>query len=113
MNSVKRRDIGIAGALIILSQAITSSQSSNSITNQIDELRNQLIQLKVDREQYFVRKDELKKVINKLDKMQVDIATINEQIKWLRHMAELDTRYDEEVVGCLYERRDDGLGGRI
>lgn len=102
MTSVKRRDIGIAGALIVLAQAITSSKSADSINLQIEELKKSFIAAKIEREQFFVRKEELKGVVTKLDKLEIEIAKIGERINYLGDSSSIASEHGE-YVSCDFK----------
>lgn len=85
--NIKRRDMGIAGAIIVLSQALTSLQSSHSISGQVEELKNQLQTSKMETEQYFVRKTELVTVVAKIDKLSDQVSDLKNQFsKFQMHM---------------------------
>jgi predicted translin family RNA/ssDNA-binding protein len=73
---VKRGEIGIAGALIILSQAITSFQSTQSISKDMQELHNELEMSKREMIE-FVRKSDFISLSIKSDK-------ISDQLKNLK-----------------------------
>lgn len=80
MDSLNRRDVGIAGALVILAQAITSSQSTSSINDQLEELRKSILMAKIEREQYFVRKEELRLVVQKIDKITEKLSVVEARL---------------------------------
>ncbi len=76
--------MGIAGAIIVLSQAVTSLQSSHSITDRIEQIKETIAVAKIEREQYFVRKTELATVMVKIDKMSENVSALKEQVSGLR-----------------------------
>ncbi len=84
---VKRRDMGIAGILVVLSQILSSAQSQFSTSSEFKELRASFERLRNEQDQFFVRREEFKQVVSKLDKMSVDITEINDQIKIMRDNA--------------------------
>lgn len=85
MDLAKRRDIGITGALVVVIQALASYSSSNSISTQVESLREQVIQAKLEREEFFVRKTEMKSEMKylsaKMDKLSDQIAIIHNKIE--------------------------------
>jgi hypothetical protein len=89
--TIKRRDMGIAGAIIVLSQAVTSLQSSHSISGQVEELKTQLETSKIEREQYFVRKTELVTVVAKIDKLSDQVSDLKNNFS--RFQIEMQDKY--------------------
>lgn len=81
---IKRREVGIAGAVIVIAQFISTFQSSQSVTNEIAKLREEFQQLRIDREQYFSRKTDLIPILTKLDKMNEKLIELNEKLASLK-----------------------------
>lgn len=65
--------MGLAGAIIVVAQVITQFFSSSHSNKNISE---ELQQIRADQEKYFVRKDELQIVSNKIDKLGRDVTEI-------------------------------------
>lgn len=70
---LRRRHMGLAGAIIVVAQVITQFFSSSHSNKNISE---ELQQIRADQEKYFVRKDELQIVSNKIDKLGRDVTEI-------------------------------------
>lgn len=111
-NPIKRRDMGIAGALIVISQFISSFQSSQSVSSEISKFKEDFNQLKVDREQYFVRKTDLAPVLTKLDSLNEQLVKLNEKVASLKRVVRDNYGYDEanlygaeggdDIIGCTF-----------
>jgi hypothetical protein len=73
---LRRRHMGLAGAIIIISQAITqyfsASQSTKNISSDVQQIR-------ADQERYFARKDDLERVSHRIDTIAKDISDIKER----------------------------------
>lgn len=94
---LKRRDVGLAGAIIILSQFLSGLQSSNKVSDEIIKFKDEYHQSQVDLEKFFVRKSELSKVVKKLDKMNDQLVQMNEKIE---SMKEHEFSLNEEDEVC-------------
>lgn len=102
-STVRKRDMGIAGILLILSQIFSSYQSTEHLSNKINELQDAFEELKSNQEKYFVRKEELKKVVKKIDKMNEELVKLSKQID---SIASYDLYDREELFGCVLEQPD-------
>ncbi len=78
---LKRRDISLTGAIILISQALTSFHSSHRLSKEMEAFKASFLQLKIDQEKFFVKKEELKTVVTKLDSVKKELTELNEQIK--------------------------------
>jgi Ser-tRNA(Ala) deacylase AlaX len=78
---LRRRHMGLAGAIIIISQVITQYFSSSHSNKNISE---ELLQMKINQEKYFVKKEELEQVSSKIDKMRKDLADMNDKIRFIK-----------------------------
>lgn len=108
-NPLKKRDMGIAGAIIVLSQVISNFQSSKSISEEFKDLKNQFIQLQLDQEKYFVKKSDMKKVVSQLDKMNEELSKINDQIESIRDTTAFlepfdDQKKENSIIGCVHKK---------
>lgn len=77
-------EMTFAGAIIVLAQVLSSFRSTQSVSSEIQKLREDLQQVQTNQEKYFVKKVELKKVVIKLDDMNKQLAKLNQQIKIIR-----------------------------
>lgn len=103
---VKRRDMGVVGIIIVVSQLFTSFQSSQNVSEQLEHFRDEFSQSQVDLEKYFVRKTDVAVINQKLDKTNEKLAQIGEQIKNLKSLVKDHTYTESEtepdIVGCVY-----------
>lgn len=98
--TLKRTDMGLTGAVIILCQVISSFQSSRNLSQEIDQLKSAFHEEKAEHEKYFVKKEELGEVSLKLDKMSKRLFVIQKQIKNLNFVSS----DSETIIGCRYNR---------
>ncbi len=99
---IRRKDVGIAGAVIVLSQLLSSFQSSQTVTTQMGHLQEEFQQLKVDRELYFVRKADIVPLTEKLDKLNDKLISINENVSVIKRFLKDNKFYDEVgYLGCV------------
>lgn len=96
-SQLKKRDMGLAGAVIVLAQVISNFQSTRNLSNEIDQLKTEFHQVRSDQEQYFVKKEELKVVTVKLDSMSGQLSKIRNQIK---SMTDSDVAFNKSFIGC-------------
>lgn len=100
-----RRQIGIASALIVLSQTITSFQSTDTISKQIREIQADLAASKVEREEYFVRKTELAALLTKIDSMSTEVSRVKEKLSAIQSRMEQTYSLEECDVPWEVSRR--------
>lgn len=93
---IKRRDLGIAGTLIVLFQSFISFQSSQNISAQFEKLEQQIQDSKVHTEQFFVRKEEMDNVSKKLEKMNDQLTRLNNKVISLRSFLKDRFKYGDE-----------------
>lgn len=74
--TIKKTDVGLAGAVIVLAQVLASFQSSKNLSEEMDKLRSDFRALKSEQEVYFVKREELNKVSIKLDKLAKQLRLI-------------------------------------
>lgn len=99
--SLKRRDLGIAGAIIALSQLIGSFQNAHSVTSEIAKFKEEFQQSQIDREEFFVRKTDVAALSDKMDKMNENLVRMNEQIKVLKSFMRQDFEASNgNIIGC-------------
>lgn len=79
--SFKRWEMGIAGSILVLAQALSHYQLSSNISNEMDKLKDTIHQDKVDLETFFVRKTEIFMMVSKLDKLSEQVTSIKSFIK--------------------------------
>lgn len=91
---IKRADMGIVGAVVVALQIFYSSQSNQSI-------HEELSKLKLDQEQYFARKADLSPIIQRLDKMSDQLLSISNKVnKFTNDYAMM--QQEEDLYGCSY-----------
>lgn len=95
--SLKKRDLGVAGLAVVLIQALSSYQASQSVT---DELRRELQELKLNQEQYFVRKTEMAQFGSKMDKVFHQLGKLEQQVSSLKSAIKNSEISLEEVNEC-------------
>lgn len=100
---LRKSDMGLTGAIIILCQVISSLQTSRNLSSEFDELKFQFLNAKAEQEQYFVKKEELKKVSFKLDSMNDRLDIIQKQIKFLKDFAWSEP---QTVIGCALHKTE-------
>lgn len=100
----KSKDFSLPGAiLIVISQVFSSFQSSDQISKEIEKFRDDFQQSLVDREKYFVRKTELSEMFSKIDRLNVQMIKMNEQIKTLKSQYQSfldDVGGNETIISC-------------
>lgn len=80
MNDIKKRDMGIAGALIVIAQSVISFQSAQIISDDIQAIRQDLQDSNLAREQFFARKTEIAVISIKMDKMAEQLTRLKQQV---------------------------------
>jgi hypothetical protein len=88
---IKRRDIGVAGAAIVVAEVLSNFQSSQNVASEIQKFKEEFQASKVEREQFFVRKAEVEKISTKLDQVSDQITQLNTQVVSLKSF--LKNRY--------------------
>lgn len=79
--------MGLAGAIIVVSQIITQYFSSFHSTKNISV---ELEQIRLDQEKYFAKKDEVEKVSLKIDSLKKDLSEMNNKIKYIKRYVSND-----------------------
>jgi uncharacterized protein YydD (DUF2326 family) len=101
---IKRKDLGIAGAVVVIAEAITNFTSSRSISHEVIKIKDEIKDMKVEREQYFVRKTELSSVSKKLDKLNDQLIRVDDKIASIKKELKLNfatMEYeDSDLIGC-------------
>lgn len=103
--TLKRRDMGFTGAVILLAQVMATLQSSRNLSNELDELKNQFNLVKTEQAKYFVKREELKQLALKLDAMNDQLIKIGHQIRKFKDDYAL--KEDLDGLGCLNETSPD------
>lgn len=97
---LKRWEMGIAGSILVLSQALSHYQLSSNLTTELDKVKEILQQSEVDRETYFVRKRDLRTITFKLDQLNERVISLKAFIKTTYgYDAQLEYQ-DQEDVSC-------------
>lgn len=78
---IKRKDMGIAGALIVVIQGITALQSTNSVSADIEALRKEIQQSAIERERFFVRKTDLLVLTQKIDDLADKVTDLKSHLE--------------------------------
>lgn len=81
---IKKRDLGIAGAIVVLAELLSNFQSSQNVATEIVKFREEFAASNLEREQFFVRKSELGNLSIKLDKANDQLTKLNDQVVSLR-----------------------------
>lgn len=97
-NTPKRKDLGIASAVLVLSQLISVYNSSHNLSAQIDELKTSIDNVQSSQELYFVKKEEMKKVSYKLDAMNEQLIQIQRELRFIKNFA----INDNPIETCSY-----------
>lgn len=98
-NAPKRKDLGIASAVLVLSQIVSVYNSSHNLSAQIDELKTSIDNVQSNQELYFVKKEEMKKVSYKLDAMNEQLIQIQRELRFIKNFA----INDSPIETCSYE----------
>lgn len=96
----RRRDMGVVGVVIMLSQVLSGLQSSQSVTTEIQKFKEEFQQSQIDREKYFVRKSDVASISDKIDSMNDKLIRITEQMKLMRDHYSAASLPIEPVIGC-------------
>lgn len=94
--AVKRRDFGIAGFMIVVSQLLSTLKSSQDISHDLARFKDDLEKSVLEREQFFVRKTEIASVSNKLDLVNEQLIRMNEQLKFLKNVVKQEYSMNEK-----------------
>lgn len=111
MEPVKRRDVGMTGLLIVASQLISTIHSWQGLSSQINELKTQLVALKSEREEFFVKKTEMAVAMKKIDQMASHVSALKDQVSIIRTKVE-DNFSLEECDPLLTALRCDEVAAR-
>ncbi len=108
---IKRGEMGIAGAIIVISQVLSQFQITRNTGKEVDELKQEFRQVKIDQEKYFVKKEEMRLVVNKLEQMASELASMTREIKSIREdgFLTLDLDHPGDVIGCSDTERIAGI----
>lgn len=94
MEEMKKK-LGVAGAIIVATQGITSVYSAKTLSDRVDDMKAAMVAGRLEREQYFVRKTEFDALVVKLDKLSDQVTGVREQIAGLRGQIEDKYSLDE------------------
>src|SRR6478735_7266679 len=80
--------VGIISLLTIFSQMYVGKQTDRNMSQEFDELRLELVQMKLDREKNFAKKEEIRDLAKKIDQMHLnlksDIGKVDTQVADIR-----------------------------
>lgn len=99
---IRRKDFGIAGALIVLSQLLSSFQSSQNVSKEIEKVKDDFNESLIEREEFFVRKTDIVAMTSKLDQMNEQLIKVNEQLNSLKSYVKDNFALNktEKTIGC-------------
>lgn len=109
--SAHRKDIGIAGLIVIATQGLTTYKTNDHITQQVDELRAQIGQSSLDREQYFLRKTDFQSMSQKIDKLSESVAKMEEKLSSIS--GRIADNFSLEECDLDFKQCDDKLVGEV
>jgi hypothetical protein len=95
--TVKRRDVGIAAGVVVISQLISGVNSTQNATNTLEKFKDELNRISVEREQYFVRKVDIVPMNTKLDMVNEQLIRLTEQVASLKNYVK------QNYVGLVIE----------
>lgn len=104
---IGRKDLSLAGALIVLSQVFSSVQSSQNISTELSHFKDEFRESLLEREKYFVRKSDLQSLLVKLDSMNEQLTKVNEQLNNLRTYVRENVSYEFPIIGCSVQEADE------
>jgi hypothetical protein len=105
---IKRREMGLTGAIIVLAQVASTFQSNKDLSEEIKSIRNDFKAAEIRQDTTFVRKTEIESLRNQLDK---NLTKVNKSLihvqKELKNLQELTTLIfpepdSDDLVSCLY-----------
>ena len=99
-SGIKRRDLGLAGTLVVIIDALSSYQSSRFLSTDVNKLKDEVIQMRLDSEKYFVKKTEMSIVVNKLDTLNTQITQLDQTLRDYGYRVETEAG----IVGCDYKK---------
>ena len=73
---VGRRELGIAGALIIAAEILSSGYSNRDLSSKLDALQKTVVETRIEREQFFVRKTELVRISKQIEDLTKKVDSI-------------------------------------
>ncbi len=98
--AVKRKDLGIAGTLIILSHAFANYQTNKTITNDIASLHDEIQEMRLENEKYFIRRIEVEILASKMDKMNEKLVKLTQALRDYGYRVEKESA----IIGCSVEK---------
>lgn len=101
MATARRRDMGIAGAVVILSQVLTNYQSTNTVATEIRELKDAIQDIRKEQRTTFARKEQLKSLETSMDEVKSELQEIKKQIRRLSNQyaeAELEDDFGDVCI---------------
>ncbi len=102
--NVKRRDMGLASAIVVLAQLASTFSTNKNISVEFETLKISFEQLRLDQERFFVRKEEVKLLSIKMDRMNEELVRLNEQMKSIKDIyAVTPIEESEDIIGCVYQ----------
>lgn len=110
MSEIKRRDLGIAGAAVIVILAFLGFEFSRIISDQLGQLGDDVEVSEAEIEETLTQKTDLRKILKKLENMNTRLVKIDNHLILLRLF--LNNRFESEENSCLDEPLD-SMGGPL
>ncbi len=95
-NGVKKRDLGITGLVVVLTQALSQFSSTDKLAKDIEDFKHEFKVSLLEREEYFVRKSDLQPLIIKLDQVSEKLSGLASKVNSLKRDLQ-DVSFLEEL----------------
>jgi predicted nucleic acid-binding Zn-ribbon protein len=102
-HGVSKKDLGVVGTVIALIQLGVGIASSQSVNHEFSKSREDLNQLRLEREQYFVRKGDFESLSVKMDQLKDQISELNIQVSSIKTF--MKTRYGYSAASYPRKKR--------
>lgn len=67
-HGLKKSELGVAGAIIVLSQLLTDYRSSSSMNKEFKNLETEFFEMQENQKKHFVTKEEFRMFVNRMDR---------------------------------------------
>lgn len=108
LRAVRRKDLGIAGSIIIIAEAVSNFRSTTFVQREIMKLRDDLYTLQQDHTRTFAQKSDLVPMSEKIDSLDRKLIGLDKKITALREVISEEgyesMNYTTEIVGCSYKK---------
>ncbi len=81
----RKKDIGMVGAIVMLSQALSNFHSTSSLKDEILKLKVEFAQAQLDREVHFAKKTDIVSLSKKVDKVGRQVTQLSLNMKTLQN----------------------------